>query len=60
LREGTPEKILEVRCPDCGAMIHYHYERFKDDDSATFSVMCDTCHVISQWVMVMNLGKVCA
>ena len=44
LHDGTSDEIIKLRCPDCGDVIRYEYERF-DNESASFVIRCDNCGV---------------
>ena len=46
LYDGTPEEIAQLRCPDCGGILSYFYTRFDDDDTASASLLCETCQTL--------------
>ena len=46
LYDGTPEEIVQIRCPDCGGTLSYSYAYFEDDDTASSSLWCDSCSIL--------------
>lgn len=47
LQDGTPEQMVQIRCPECGDVISYSYTRFEDDDSGGFTIKCGKCGLMS-------------
>ena len=47
LNDGSPEEIMSIRCPGCGGILSYDYQRY-DDGESDFILSCEKCKLMTK------------